>query len=80
VEIYRAQHAGTGHWALVASCLTPLTSSITSLSLFATLFRWAHPPQVTVEYKNENGAMVPLRVHTVVISTQHDETVTNEQV
>jgi hypothetical protein len=38
------------------------------------------PHQVTVEYKNEGGAMVPLRVHTVVISTQHDETVTNEQV
>ncbi|PVV03768.1 hypothetical protein BB560_001744 [Smittium megazygosporum] len=27
--------------------------------------------QVTVEYKNENGAMIPLRVHTVVISVQH---------
>jgi len=26
--------------------------------------------QVTVEYKNENGAMVPIRVHTVLISTQ----------
>ena len=31
------------------------------------------PPalQVTVEYKNESGAMVPLRVHTILISTQH---------
>jgi len=34
--------------------------------------------QVTVEYKNENGAMVPQRVHTVLISTQHSDTVTNE--
>ncbi|KAK6126214.1 hypothetical protein DH2020_040035 [Rehmannia glutinosa] len=32
------------------------------------------------QYKNENGAMVPIRVHTVLISTQHDETVTNDQI
>ncbi|CBI17155.3 unnamed protein product, partial [Vitis vinifera] len=36
--------------------------------------------QVTVEYRNEGGAMVPIRVHTVLVSTQHDETVTNEQI
>ncbi|KAH7685503.1 Methionine adenosyltransferase protein [Dioscorea alata] len=44
---------------------------------------WLRPDgktQVTVEYKNEGGAMVPIRVHTVLISTQHDETVTNEQI
>lgn len=35
--------------------------------------------QVTIEYRNDGGAMVPLRVHTIVISTQHDEVVTNEQ-
>eukprot|EP01137_Pigoraptor_chileana_P031602 Opistho-2@19695 len=35
--------------------------------------------QVTVEYHLENGALTPLRVHTVVISTQHAEEVTNEQ-
>jgi S-adenosylmethionine synthetase len=34
--------------------------------------------QVTCEYKHENGAVVPLRVHTVVISQQHKEDVTNE--
>jgi len=34
--------------------------------------------QVTVEYKNENGAMVPQRVHTILISTQHSDDVTNE--
>lgn len=42
---------------------------------------WLRPDaktQVTIEYKNENGAMVPLRVHTVVISTQHSEDVSNE--
>merc|ERR1712151_549682 len=34
----------------------------------------------TCEYKNVDGAMVPTRVHTVLISTQHDETVTNDQI
>ncbi|KAL4377898.1 hypothetical protein GQ457_02G001900 [Hibiscus cannabinus] len=44
---------------------------------------WLRPDgktQVTVEYFNENGAMVPIRVHTVLISTQHDETVTNDEI
>jgi S-adenosylmethionine synthetase len=36
--------------------------------------------QVTVEYKEENGHMIPLRVHTVVISTQHHDNVSNEQI
>jgi S-adenosylmethionine synthetase len=35
--------------------------------------------QVTVEYKFEHGACVPLRVHTVVISTQHSPQVTQEK-
>jgi len=36
--------------------------------------------QVTVEYQcNEDNTISAKRVHTVVISTQHDETVTNEQ-
>eukprot|EP00164_Ancoracysta_twista_P001573 GFYU01002062.1.p2 GENE.GFYU01002062.1~~GFYU01002062.1.p2 ORF type:complete len:408 (-),score=121.54 GFYU01002062.1:234-1412(-) len=44
---------------------------------------WVWPDgktQVSMEYKNVDGAMVPLRVHTVVISTQHTEGVTNEQI
>ncbi|XP_028108761.1 S-adenosylmethionine synthase 3-like [Camellia sinensis] len=44
---------------------------------------WLRPDgktQVTVEYRNDGGAMVPIRVHTVLISTQHDETVTNDQI
>ena len=37
--------------------------------------------QVTVEYKEEkNGKMVPLRVETVLISTQHDPNVTNDEI
>lgn len=35
--------------------------------------------QVTVEYKNENGRMVPQRVHTLLISTQHAPEVSNER-
>jgi hypothetical protein len=36
--------------------------------------------QVTVEYKKEGGAVVPQRVHTILISTQHSPDVTNEQI
>ena len=32
-----------------------------------------------MEYTADRGAMVPLRVHTVVISAQHDETISLEQ-
>lgn len=42
---------------------------------------WLRPDtktQVTVEYKNENGATIPLRVDTVVISTQHADTISTE--
>jgi len=44
---------------------------------------WLRPDaktQVTVQYKTENGAMIPQRVHTVVISTQHSEDVNNETI
>jgi len=36
--------------------------------------------QVTIEYKkNADGSLAPLRVHTIVISTQHDPAYTQEQ-
>ena len=44
---------------------------------------WVRPDgktQVTVEYLEENGRMRPIRVHTIVISTQHDPDVTNEEI
>jgi len=44
---------------------------------------WVRPDgktQVTVEYKNDGGRMIPLRVHTIVISTQHNPDVTNEKI
>ncbi|XP_060765456.1 methionine adenosyltransferase II, alpha a [Neoarius graeffei] len=43
---------------------------------------WLRPDsktQVTVQYRQDRGVMVPVRVHTVVISVQHDESVTLEQ-
>jgi len=43
---------------------------------------WARPDtktQVTCEYNNENGAVIPRRVHTIVVSTQHDEEITLEE-
>jgi S-adenosylmethionine synthetase len=36
--------------------------------------------QVTVEYENNNGHLKPLRVHTILISTQHSPDVTNETI
>ncbi|ODQ81117.1 hypothetical protein BABINDRAFT_160521 [Babjeviella inositovora NRRL Y-12698] len=42
---------------------------------------WLRPDtktQVTIEYKNDNGAVIPLRVDTVVISTQHSEEISTE--
>jgi len=44
---------------------------------------WLRPDsktQVTIEYKDENGACVPQRVHTVVISTQHSEDISNDEI
>merc|ERR1712117_531430 len=34
--------------------------------------------QVTIEHKIDNGAVIPLRVHTIVISVQHSEDISNE--
>ena len=44
---------------------------------------WLRPDgktQVSIEYKKDGGAMVPVRVHTILISTQHAPDVTNEQI
>ncbi|KAJ8248546.1 hypothetical protein GJAV_G00243160 [Gymnothorax javanicus] len=43
---------------------------------------WLRPDtktQVTVHYAQDGGAVIPLRVHTVVISAQHDDNVTLEE-
>jgi len=44
---------------------------------------WLRPDaktQVTVEYKQEGRNLIPLRVHTVLISTQHAPTITQEEI
>jgi len=61
---------------------TNIGSKLTEVRKNGTL-DWVRPDgktQVTCEYKLENGVPVPQRVHTVVISTQHSEEVTNEQI
>jgi S-adenosylmethionine synthetase len=70
--------------------LMPLTHNLaTSIGAKLTEVRkngvcpWVRPDgktQVTCEYKMENGRAIPQRVHTVVISTQHSEDVTNEKI
>ena len=43
---------------------------------------WLRPDtktQVTVEYEHDGGAVVPKRVHTVVVSAQHSEDITTEK-
>jgi S-adenosylmethionine synthetase len=70
--------------------LMPLTHSLaTKIGLRLTQVRkdgtlkWVRPDgktQVTIEYKKVNGEMIPIRVHTIVISTQHEPDVSNEQI
>lgn len=46
------------------------------------LLSWVRPDsktQVTIEYKNDGGAMIPLRVDTVVISVQHADEISTEE-
>lgn len=43
---------------------------------------WLRPDtktQVTIEYKHDGGAVIPLRVDTVVVSAQHSEDITVEK-
>ncbi|KAF2850227.1 S-adenosylmethionine synthetase-like protein [Plenodomus tracheiphilus IPT5] len=43
---------------------------------------WLRPDtktQVTIEYAHDGGAVIPLRVDTVVVSAQHSEAITTEQ-
>jgi S-adenosylmethionine synthetase len=71
--------------------LMPLTHSLaTKLGWQLTKVRkdgtvgWLRPDgktQVTIEYKKgDDGAMIPVRVHTILISTQHAPDVTNEKI
>jgi S-adenosylmethionine synthetase len=58
-----------------------LNARLRELRLNGTL-GWVRPDsksQVTIEYKFDRGACIPLRVHTIVISTQHSPDVPLEQ-
>ncbi|KAL7711730.1 S-adenosylmethionine synthase [Entamoeba marina] len=47
------------------------------------IMSWLRPDaktQVTLEYKDVDGHLIPIRIHTIVISTQHTVYVTNEQI
>jgi len=59
-----------------------LVLKLTELRKDGTL-KWLRPDaktQVTIEYSKDGGFLTPKRVHTVVISTQHDEEVTNDTI
>merc|ERR1719421_781988 len=70
--------------------LMPLTHNLaTSIGAKLTEVRkngvcpWVRPDgktQVTCEYKMEGGRTIPQRIHTVVISTQHNEDITQEEI
>jgi len=68
---------------LTHSLATRLGARLTEVRKNGTL-KWVRPDgktQVTVEYKKDaNGHIKPVRVHTVVISTQHDDGVSNETI
>jgi S-adenosylmethionine synthetase len=67
---------------LTHALATQIGARLTKVRVDGTL-KWVRPDgktQVVVEYKKENGAMIPLRIHTIVISTQHDDGVSNEQI
>ena len=59
-----------------------LSEKLTEVRKNGTL-SWLRPDgktQITVEYKNVNGYTVPLRVQNILVSTQHDPDVTNEEI
>jgi len=70
--------------------LMPLTHSLaTQIGLRLTqvrnqgILKWVRPDgktQVTIQYKRVKGAMIPQRVHTIVISTQHDDGIELKQI
>merc|ERR1719498_1369363 len=70
--------------------LMPLTHNLaTSIGAKLTEVRkngvcpWVRPDgktQVTCEYKMEGGRTIPQRIHTVVISTQHNEEITQDEI
>mmetsp|Transcript_9423 Transcript_9423/g.15391 ORF Transcript_9423/g.15391 Transcript_9423/m.15391 type:complete len:388 (+) Transcript_9423:111-1274(+) len=61
---------------------TKLGAKLTEVRKNGTL-AWVRPDgkiQVTVSYKEENGVTVPQKVHTILISTQHADGISQEQI
>lgn len=44
-----------------------------------TVFIYKPYHQVTVHYEQKDGAVIPKRVHTIVISVQHDDCISLEE-
>lgn len=78
-----ATNESPDYMPLTASFATKLGYKLTQVRKDGTC-PWVRPDgktQVTMEYEKQgNGKLTPLRVHTVLMSTQHDETVTNEKI
>jgi len=59
-----------------------LNQKLSELRNNSSAHNWIRPDsktQVTVEHSISNGHVVPKRVHTIVISVQHSEDITNEE-
>ena len=71
-------------WKVISECSNYLCFRCLAEGRKSGDIEWARPDsksQVTVEYEEDSsGCPQPVRVHTVVISTQHDEKVTLDQI
>lgn len=68
-----------GPWLLGALAASVPSSDVSSAQGKASgVSSCPSAPQVTVQYMQNNGAVIPVRVHTIVISVQHNEDITLE--
>ena len=80
---YRKPDIQLGQWIVIAHVChwrwrkyTNRSSDLSAIEILPSLLVQL---KVTVEYKKDNGRMIPLRVHTIVISIQHSPAVSTEQ-
>ncbi|KAF7459085.1 methionine adenosyltransferase [Cryptosporidium felis] len=64
---------------------TSITRMLDEIRITGTPYKvnWLRPDgkaQVTVEYNCINGELIPKRIHTILVSVQHDESVTREDI
>lgn len=67
-----------GPWLLGALAASVPSSDVSSTQSRASRVSCPSDQQVTVQYMQDNGAVIPMRVHTIVISVQHNEDITLE--